>query len=149
MKRMTYGPGGYDPQKPGNNLLEEVDLPEVSWVAIYPGSQQGTVTWRLVGDPDPTLRVTCNQGVVPDNTCVAVPISLPPGVRTTSDVPTIVATLGPQLAQVFAAAASLDDGLCPVHDEPTAGQAVDLRLATLPPGALQAIVASVMSSQTP
>lgn len=149
MKRTTYGLGGYDPSKPNNNLQEEVELPTQPWMAIYPGSQHGTVTWRLLGDPEPVLRVTCDRGSVPNDACAIIPISIPPEVASTADVATIVAALGPQLAQVFAAAASMDSGLCPVHDEPTAGNAVDHRLVTLPPGALQAIVQSIMASQAP
>ena len=149
MRRTAYGLGGYDPSKPNNNALEEVELPDPAWMAIYPGSQHGTVTWRLVGDPEPVLRVTCDQGTVPGITCATVPISIPPEVASTSNVGTIVAALGPQLAQVFAAAASLDSGLCPVHDEPTTGNEVDHRLVTLPPGVLQAIIQSVMASQAP
>ena len=149
MRRTTYGLGGYDPSKPNDNVWEEVDLPTPAWMAIYPGSQHGTVTWRLIGDPEPVLRITCDQGAVPSDTCAVIPISIPPDVANTSNVGTIVAALGPQLAQVFAVAASMDSGLCPVHDEPTAGNEVDHRLATLPPGALQAIIQSIMASQAP
>ena len=149
MKRSTYGIGGYDPSKPDNNLVEEVELPTQTWTPIYPGSMAGTATWRLLGDPEPVIRLTCDQGLVPDVSCLVVPLSLTDTVRSTADVPTIVAALGPQLAQVFAAAASLDQGLCPIHDRPTNGDSVDLRLATLPPGALKAIVQSVMASQVP
>jgi hypothetical protein len=28
MKTITYGLGGYDPTKPNNNIVEEIDLPE-------------------------------------------------------------------------------------------------------------------------
>jgi hypothetical protein len=28
MKITTYGIGGYDPTKPNNNIVEEIDLPE-------------------------------------------------------------------------------------------------------------------------
>ena len=28
MKQITYGLGGYDPTKPNNNIVEEIDLPE-------------------------------------------------------------------------------------------------------------------------
>ena len=28
MKSITYGIGGYDPTKPNNNIVEEIDLPE-------------------------------------------------------------------------------------------------------------------------
>jgi len=28
MKTITYGIGGYDPTKPNNNIVEEIDLPE-------------------------------------------------------------------------------------------------------------------------
>ena len=28
MKSTTYGIGGYDPAKPNNNIVEEIDLPE-------------------------------------------------------------------------------------------------------------------------
>ena len=28
MKSVTYGIGGYDPTKPNNNIVEEIDLPE-------------------------------------------------------------------------------------------------------------------------
>jgi hypothetical protein len=28
MKLITYGIGGYDPAKPNNNIVEEIDLPE-------------------------------------------------------------------------------------------------------------------------
>jgi hypothetical protein len=28
MKLVTYGIGGFDPSKPNNNIVEEVDLPE-------------------------------------------------------------------------------------------------------------------------
>ena len=28
MKLITYGIGGYDPTKPNNNIVEEIDLPE-------------------------------------------------------------------------------------------------------------------------
>jgi hypothetical protein len=28
MKQITYGIGGYDPTKPNNNIVEEIDLPE-------------------------------------------------------------------------------------------------------------------------
>lgn len=27
-KKTTYGIGGYDPTKPNNNIVEEIDLPE-------------------------------------------------------------------------------------------------------------------------
>jgi ribosomal protein L1 len=27
-KLITYGLGGYDPSKPNNNIVEEIDLPE-------------------------------------------------------------------------------------------------------------------------
>ena len=27
-KLVTYGLGGYDPTKPNNNIVEEIDLPE-------------------------------------------------------------------------------------------------------------------------
>ena len=27
-KTITYGIGGYDPTKPNNNIVEEIDLPE-------------------------------------------------------------------------------------------------------------------------
>ena len=28
MKHTTYGIGGYDPTKPNNNIVEEIDLPD-------------------------------------------------------------------------------------------------------------------------
>jgi hypothetical protein len=28
MKLVTYGLGGYDPTKPNNNIVEEIDLPD-------------------------------------------------------------------------------------------------------------------------
>ncbi len=28
MKTITYGIGGYDPTKPNNNIVEEIDIPE-------------------------------------------------------------------------------------------------------------------------
>jgi hypothetical protein len=28
MKLITYGLGGYDPTKPNNNIVEEIDLPD-------------------------------------------------------------------------------------------------------------------------
>lgn len=28
MKQTTYGLGGYDPSKPNNNIVEEIDLPD-------------------------------------------------------------------------------------------------------------------------
>jgi hypothetical protein len=28
MKSVTYGIGGYDPTKPNNNIVEEIDLPD-------------------------------------------------------------------------------------------------------------------------
>jgi hypothetical protein len=28
MKTIAYGPGGFDPSKPNNNILEEVELPD-------------------------------------------------------------------------------------------------------------------------
>lgn len=28
MKKITYGIGGYDPTKPNNNIVEEIDLPD-------------------------------------------------------------------------------------------------------------------------
>jgi hypothetical protein len=28
MKQVTYGIGGYDPTKPNNNIVEEIDLPD-------------------------------------------------------------------------------------------------------------------------
>jgi len=28
MKIITYGIGGYDPSKPNNNIVEEIDLPD-------------------------------------------------------------------------------------------------------------------------
>ena len=28
MKSITYGIGGYDPTKPNNNIVEQIDLPE-------------------------------------------------------------------------------------------------------------------------
>jgi ribosomal protein L1 len=28
MKQVTYGLGGYDPSKPNNNIVEEIDLPD-------------------------------------------------------------------------------------------------------------------------
>jgi hypothetical protein len=28
MKIITYGLGGYDPSKPNNNIVEEIDLPD-------------------------------------------------------------------------------------------------------------------------
>jgi hypothetical protein len=28
MKIITYGIGGYDPTKPNNNIVEEIDLPD-------------------------------------------------------------------------------------------------------------------------
>ena len=28
MKQTTYGLGGYDPTKPNNNIVEEIDLPD-------------------------------------------------------------------------------------------------------------------------
>jgi hypothetical protein len=28
MKTITYGLGGYDPSKPNNNIVEEIDLPD-------------------------------------------------------------------------------------------------------------------------
>ena len=28
MKMITYGIGGYDPTKPNNNIVEEIDLPD-------------------------------------------------------------------------------------------------------------------------
>lgn len=27
MKQVTYGIGGYDPTKPNNNIVEEIDIP--------------------------------------------------------------------------------------------------------------------------
>ena len=27
-KKITYGIGGYDPTKPNNNIVEEIDLPD-------------------------------------------------------------------------------------------------------------------------
>jgi hypothetical protein len=28
MKMTTYGAGGYDPNKPNNNIVEEIDIPD-------------------------------------------------------------------------------------------------------------------------
>ena len=28
VKKITYGLGGYDPTKPNNNIVEEIDLPD-------------------------------------------------------------------------------------------------------------------------
>jgi hypothetical protein len=28
MKQITYGIGGYDPTKPNNNIVEELDIPD-------------------------------------------------------------------------------------------------------------------------
>jgi hypothetical protein len=28
MKQITYGLGGYNPTKPNNNIVEEIDLPD-------------------------------------------------------------------------------------------------------------------------
>ena len=28
-KKITYGIGGYDPTKPNNNIVEEIDLPDM------------------------------------------------------------------------------------------------------------------------
>jgi hypothetical protein len=28
MKQTTYGIGGYDPSKPNNNIVEEIDIPD-------------------------------------------------------------------------------------------------------------------------
>jgi hypothetical protein len=28
MKQITYGIGGYDPSKPNNNIVEEIDIPD-------------------------------------------------------------------------------------------------------------------------
>jgi len=28
MKLITYGLGGYDPTKPNNNIVEEIDIPD-------------------------------------------------------------------------------------------------------------------------
>jgi hypothetical protein len=28
MKMVTYGIGGYDPSKPNNNIVEELDIPD-------------------------------------------------------------------------------------------------------------------------
>jgi hypothetical protein len=28
MKIITYGLGGYDPSKPNNNIVEEIDIPD-------------------------------------------------------------------------------------------------------------------------
>ena len=28
MKSITYGLGGYDPTKPNNNIVEEIDIPD-------------------------------------------------------------------------------------------------------------------------
>jgi hypothetical protein len=28
MRRVTYGIGGYDPTKPNNNIVEEIDIPD-------------------------------------------------------------------------------------------------------------------------
>jgi hypothetical protein len=28
MKSTTYGIGGYDPSKPNNNIVEEIDIPD-------------------------------------------------------------------------------------------------------------------------
>jgi hypothetical protein len=28
MKSIAYGPGGFDPTKPNNNIIEEVELPD-------------------------------------------------------------------------------------------------------------------------
>jgi hypothetical protein len=28
MKLITYGIGGYDPNKPNNNIVEEIDVPD-------------------------------------------------------------------------------------------------------------------------
>jgi hypothetical protein len=28
MKSITYGLGGYDPSKPNNNIVEEIDIPD-------------------------------------------------------------------------------------------------------------------------
>lgn len=28
MKSTTYGIGGYDPNKPNNNIVEEIDIPD-------------------------------------------------------------------------------------------------------------------------
>jgi hypothetical protein len=28
MKSVTYGLGGFDPSKPNNNIVEEIDLPD-------------------------------------------------------------------------------------------------------------------------
>jgi hypothetical protein len=28
MKSVTYGLGGYDPSKPNNNIVEEIDIPD-------------------------------------------------------------------------------------------------------------------------
>jgi hypothetical protein len=28
MKLITYGIGGYDPSKPNNNIVEEIDIPD-------------------------------------------------------------------------------------------------------------------------
>jgi len=28
MRKVTYGIGGYDPSKPNNNIVEEIDIPD-------------------------------------------------------------------------------------------------------------------------
>jgi hypothetical protein len=28
MKTISYGPGGFDPSKPNNNIVEEIELPD-------------------------------------------------------------------------------------------------------------------------
>jgi hypothetical protein len=28
MKQITYGIGGFDPSKPNNNIVEEIDIPD-------------------------------------------------------------------------------------------------------------------------
>ena len=28
MRKVTYGIGGYDPTKPNNNIVEEIDIPD-------------------------------------------------------------------------------------------------------------------------
>jgi hypothetical protein len=39
-KQVTYGTGGYDPTKPNNNVIEEIDLPDDGEQAVAPDNVQ-------------------------------------------------------------------------------------------------------------
>ena len=65
MKQITYGFGGYDPSKPNNNIVEEIDLPDAPQQPLPPA---GALAALLAVEGVLTLTDAANAvGLTPED----------------------------------------------------------------------------------